>query len=178
MGKVHDFHESLEVSKKYRNAPWWEKVCRKAFPNFESMNPVCEDGWAQRGGIDRLVMLKDGTVIKIDDKVREEKWPDFCLEFWSDTKRKRPGWITKDLTCDFIAYAFVPTEECYLLPFRLLRRAWKENGREWVDLGRAKKRGFSIIKAKNRGYFTTSVGVPIPIVLDALADAMLVRWGR
>jgi hypothetical protein len=35
--------------------------------------------------------------------------PDFLLEYWSDYERRSPGWIEKDLACDFIAYAFVPS---------------------------------------------------------------------
>lgn len=48
----HDFQESLDWSKSQSEAPWWEKIYRQAFPNFQSMTCVNQDGWAQRGGID------------------------------------------------------------------------------------------------------------------------------
>lgn len=166
---VHDFAESLERSHSYANAPWWYEVYRLAFPNLQSAVNVREDGWAQRGGIDRVLTLASGKTISVDEKVREEDWPDFCLEYWSDEARKVRGWIAKDLACDFIAYAFVPSAKCYLLPFLTLRQAWRQNGQTWV-------RQYKRIEAKNPRYVTVSVAVPIHVVMQALSDAMLVKW--
>lgn len=173
---VHDFATSLEKSNKHADAPWWGTVYSQAFPNLQAAHNVRQDGWAQRAGIDRQLVLEDGTILKVDEKVREEAWPDFCLEFWSDTRRRTPGWVAKDLTCDFIAYAFIPTEECYLLPFHLLRRAWRANGRAWVARGREREGGFRIVAARNHGYVTTSVAVPRGVVLSAITEATHVRW--
>lgn len=166
---IHDFNKSLEKSQGYEDAPWWNEVYSEAFPNLAETISVRQDGWAQRGGIDRLVILEDGTVLKVDEKIRERVWGDFCLEYWSDRKRQIRGWVAKDLTCDYIAYAFVPNQTCYLLPFQMLRRAWRNNGQEWV-------RTYRKVEALNRGYTTVSVAVPIPVVLSAISDAMLVRW--
>lgn len=52
------------------------------------MVSVRDDGWAQRGGIDRVITLACGRTIKIDEKVRKEDWPDILLERWSDEQRK------------------------------------------------------------------------------------------
>jgi len=166
---VNEFRRDLKWSHEQSDQPWWEEVYRMAFPNFSQMHEVRKDGWAQRGGIDRQVLLTDGTVLKIDEKVRRTSYPDFCLEYWSDEARKVPGWIAKPLTCDFIAYAFAPTTTCYLLPYQLLRAAWWRNRGDWVDRYRE-------IRADNPGYTTVSVAVPIPVVLNALTGVMAVRW--
>lgn len=176
MSVVHDFKESLEISHGYESAPWWPIVYRKAFPSFLSMASVRDDGWAQRGGIDRIVVLKSGKTLSIDEKVRKEKWPDILLERWSDRKGRTPGWIQKSLACDYIAYAFIPTQECYLLPFQQLRSAWRKYGRDWIVKAEVEEDGFRIVPALNKGYITESVAVPIKTVMSALSDVMLTSW--
>lgn len=166
---VHDFRESLERSHAYADAPWWLAVYREAFQDLQSAVSVRNDGWAQRGGIDRVLTLACGRTLTVDEKVREQDWPDILLEYWSDEARKIRGWIAKPLACDFIAYAFVPSATCYLLPFQTLRRAWKINRKIWVANHRP-------VRAQNNGYVTVSVAVPIPILLDALSDALAIRW--
>lgn len=73
------------------------------------------------------------------------------------------------MTCDFIAYAFVPSATCYLLPYQLLRRAWNEHKREWWS-------EYGQKRADNGSYVTVSVPVPIDVVLAAITDAMVIRW--
>ena len=165
---THIFAQSLERSHAYSDAPWWEEVYREAFPSFHAMQCVRADGWAQRGGIDRQVFLDDGTVLKIDEKVREENWPDILLEVWSDRDRKIRGWVIKPLTCDYIAYAFAPSCVCYLLPFQMLRRAWRQNRKTWWH-------AYRHVEAENNGYVTESVPVPIPVLLEAISTAMTIH---
>lgn len=166
---MNDFRRDLAWSHSQSDAPWWEDVYRQAFPDFSAMHDVRADGWAQRGGIDRQVILCDGTVLKVDEKARRTSYDDFLLEYYSDSERRTPGWMAKPLTCDYIAYAFVPSRTCYLLPYQLLRRAWWRHRTEWVGRHR-------VVRAPNNGYTTVSVAVPIPVVLAALTGAMAVRW--
>lgn len=167
---VHDFHESLAKSHAQANAPWWIEVYRRAFPDLEAAVNVRNDGWAQRGGIDRVLTLASGKTLHVDEKVRDADWPDILLEYWSDEGRKIRGWVAKDLACDFIAYAFVPSQTCYLLPFQTLRAAWREHCREWVG-------AYQRVEAQNNGYVTVSVAVPTEVLLGALRDAMVIWWG-
>ena len=171
MARVHDFHESLALSHEYADAPWWREVYLQAFPSMESSVCVRDDGWAQRGGIDRVLTLSSGRTVSIDEKVRAEDWPDILLEYWSDESRKIRGWVAKDLACDFIAYAFIPSRRCYLLPALTLRRAWQENRKQWVAQ-------YKRVEAQNNGYMTVSVPVPIAVLMESLSDAMLVRWNN
>jgi hypothetical protein len=168
---VHSFARSLERSAKESDNPIWETVYRKAFPSLASVVCVREDGWAQRGGIDRLLVLASGKTLSVDEKVRERDYGDVLLEYWSNYERRVPGWIAKDLACDFIAYAVLPTKKCYLLPFQTLRQAWRNNRNEWVN-------DFREVKADNGTYTTVSVAVPVGVLFDSLRDAMTVRWAE
>lgn len=173
---VHDFRRSLAESNAQVDAPWWEPVYRRAFPGFAAMVSVRDDGWAQRGGIDRVVTLRSGKVISIDEKVRSRSYGDILLERWSSREHRTPGWVQKDLACDFIAYAFVPDHRCYLLPFLSLRMAWIRNGKRWVRLAEEERGGFSTVLAKNVGYTTESIAIPIDTLLSAIQDAQIVDW--
>lgn len=173
---LHDFQQSLELSHEYEDAPWWVQVYSKAFLGFNSMMSVRKDGWAQRGGIDRVVQLSSGKTVTIDEKVRSKDWDDIALERWSDRDKRTPGWVQKDLACDFIAYAFVPTQRCFLLPFLTLRKAWQLEGRRWCEMAAEEVGGFKVIEAKNKGYVTESIAVPTDILMASIRQAMVVSW--
>lgn len=178
---VHDFHKSLALSHQHESAPWWDAVYQSAFPGFLSAVSVRNDGWAQRGGIDRVVTLKSGKIVTIDEKVRGKNYNDILLERWSDRSAGSAGWIQKDLACDFIAYAFVPDRRCYLLPFLLLRRAWQQNGRTWIQKAANRVEGFSTVEAHNVGafgksYTTETIAVPTATLLNALQTAQVIDW--
>lgn len=168
--KIHSFADSLAFSQAQAELPMWELVYRKAFPTFASMHIVRKDGWAQRGGIDRVILLESGKHIYVDEKVREKDWPDILLEYYSDRDRKIPGWIAKDLACDYLAYAFLPSRRCYLLPFQSLRRCWQQYRHEWV------RRFTPPVEAQNNGYVTVSVGVPTGVLLAAIGESLIVSW--
>lgn len=167
MPRVHRFADSLALSESYADADWWLPIYRRAFPRLASAVSVRQDGWAQRGGIDRILTLECGRTFTVDEKVRMENWPDVLLEQWSDEARRVPGWIQKPLACDFIAYAYAPSGVCYLLPVAPLQRAWRQRGREWADR-------YGTRRAANPGY--VSVGVPVPRaeLMQAIAQAMMV----
>lgn len=171
---VHDFRRSLQESQRHADAPWWEQVYREAFPTFEGMTYVAGLGSGQRDGIDRILTLASGRTVAVDEKVRALDYDDFCLEYWSvkhktNASKDEPGWVAKDLRCDYLAYAFVPSGRCYLLPFHDLRRAWRSNHEQWVRTHRR-------VEADNGHYVTVSVAVPIVEVLQALSDATLVHF--
>ena len=166
---VHDFSERLAWSHKQEGKGWWESVYRKAFPGLQSINSVRQDGWAQRAGIDRIIVLASGKVIKVDEKVRSRDYQDILLERWSDEAKQIPGWVQKPLDCDFIAYAFVQSGLCYLLPTLLLQRAWREYGRHWVG-------SYKEVRAQNRNYVTVSVPVPTDVLLDAIRECIIVSF--
>ena len=166
---VHDFKASLARSHAYADAPWWLEVYQQAFPSMIGCHDVRKDGWHQRAGIDRVIVLASSKQILVDEKVRERDWPDVLLEVWSDLAAGQRGWVAKDLACDFIAYAFAPSRRCLLLPFHMLRSAWATNRREWVS-----RYGYK--DADNGHYTTRNVPVPEAVLMQALTGAMVIRW--
>lgn len=140
---------------------------RRAFPKLASAVPVRQDGWAQRGGIDRILTLECGRTYTVDEKVRTEDWPDILLERWSDEARHIPGWVQKPLACDFIAYAFAPSGVCYLLPVVPLQRAWRQHGKEWI-------KEYGTRRAQNVGYVSVNVPVPKDVLMRAIVEAMVI----
>lgn len=175
--RPHDFAGSLAYSHSQEDAGWWPEVYRQAFGRVASLASVREDGWAQRAGIDRVVTLATGKVVKIDEKVRRKDYDDILLERWSDLDRKTPGWVQKPLDADFIAYAFEPSCRCYLLPVLPLQRSWRVNGREWVA-AYGTRHARNEDKVAHRTWTTESVPVPIPRLLEALTEAITVRWNH
>lgn len=167
--KPANFVADLAFSHAQADQPFWGEVYREAFPDMVSMVNVRKDGWAQRGGIDRKIVTSSGRDWNIDEKVRREKWNDILLETKSDIARDAPGWIVKDLACDFIAYAFLPTQECYLLPIVPLQRAWRKHGALWLA-------EYGTKTAQNERWQTLNCPVPIPVLMRKVSEAMFIRW--
>lgn len=168
MQPPHDFITQLEYSEEASDAPFWDKVYRKAFPSLVNHMPCPGDFATQRDGIDRLILLNNGRVLRIDEKKRREVYQDILLEYVSNDTTKAPGWMEKNLVIDYLAYAFMPTRKVYLLDWLTLRRAWVVNRDQW----KAKYRN---IYAKNNGYTTKSVAVPIYVLQRAVNEATVIE---
>ena len=157
---VHDFQESLERSHRAEDLPFWEDVYREFFPGFVSMANHRRDGWWQRCGIDRSVVLDNSKTIRIDEKVRARSaktgkvYDDILLEHVSNDRTGAPGWVVKPLMADYIAYAIAPLGKCYLLPVLQLQLAWRRHGDTW-------RRKHGDRNAQNRGYRTISTPVTV-----------------
>jgi hypothetical protein len=165
MAKVHSFEERRAWSRSMSGQLWWGECYRRAFGEGFTMQTIEDDGWAQRAGIDRKLVLLCGRDFGIDEKVREKEYGDVLLEFMSDEARKKPGWVNKPLLAEYIAYAVAPTGRCHLFPTLTLQRAWRHLGEGW-------KRRYEIKRAINTSWVTLSVAVPTVVVFDAIRDAM------
>lgn len=171
----HNFTESLARSHAAEDLPIWEEVYRKAFPNFLSMVTYRQDGFWQREGIDRGVLLNNAKQLYIDEKIRGRNkktgkvYSDIALEYISSDNTNSPGWVCKPLRADYIAYLIAPLGICHLLPVIQLQNAWKKYGKTWVN-------EFFIIKAVNEGYTTLSVGVPPEILWPAIGKEFRVNF--
>lgn len=164
--RVHRFENSHALAASY-GPDWWLPIYRRAFPTLMSAVAVEHDGWAQRGGIDRLLTLACGRTYTVDEKIRTEDWPDVPLERWSDEVRKSPGWVQKPLAADFIAYAHAPAATCVLMPVPALQRAWRQHGRSWIGL-------YGLRRAQTAGWTSVSVPVPRGVLMQAIGEAMFV----
>lgn len=162
--KTNHFNEDLSYSIKASEESFWEQIYRKAFPNFVSMMGCPGDFESQRMGIDRVILLSNGLTLKIDEKKRRDDRTDILLEYLSNDKTGAPGWIEKDLAIHYLAYAFMPSKQCYLFDWPMLRAAWIHWGEtRW-------KKIYSIPPAHNTGYDTYSVAIPISELRNAMSQ--------
>ncbi len=180
--RTNDFATDLAYSHSQEDAPWWDEVYRKGFGNsMLSHHRHSQDGWHQRAGVDRTIVLRDSKTLRVDEKVRRRAWGDVLLEteskFYGPNVRKNvPGWAVKDALCDYIAYAFAETGICYLLPFHAMQSALRTNWTEWNTKADAKTNGFTFVIAKNSNYSTRSIAVPTDILLAAVTRTMTITF--
>lgn len=194
---THDFNAQLAFSHGLSDEPWWEIVYRRAFFDFKAMVDLRDNGWHQQAGRDRAVVLSTGRTLYIDEKGRREEWPDVLVEIWSvyppgppvedypKVAGAKEGWSRKPLDCDYLAYAFVPSEICHLFPFLGVRQAVVKYGQAWraeaVENHRRRQSGqrptgVQWVRAPNKTYNTISLAVPVGRLWSAVTDTLTVSW--
>jgi hypothetical protein len=186
-----DFENDNEWATSVAGEPFWLDVYRQAFPGFVDAHIPEGDGWHQRAGRDRIIVLNDSSTITVDEKGRREVWPDILVEMFSDWGKRVPGWgnPNKALNCNYIGYAFVPTQTCHLIPYRELRRIMAHGpGQEWWREASKKERenrkdGVHFVDARNPRdpnkplrYWTRSLAVPTHLLLDAIRQSLTFHW--
>jgi hypothetical protein len=172
---LNDFQADLEFGNHASEAPFWEHVYQKAFPDLLAHIQTSEDSPSQRLGIDRILHLRSGKTLLIDEKKRRGEWSDILLEYVSNDRTGAPGWMEKDnLLIDYLAYAFMPSQCVYLFPWQMLRRAWLAHRIEWIELGKKKRHGFVHVAAVNPTYQTHSVAVPRQYLLRMVSTACII----
>lgn len=184
---VHDFDDQLAYSHRQADAPYWEEVYKRAFPDMVTSLDLRHEGWHQRAGRDRAIILSSARMIYIDEKVRSRAYDDILIEVWSkypvdgrEPYRRVPaaveGWGVKPLDCDFLAYAFEPIKTCFLFPFLGVRAAWAKHASMWIGKATRREDGFRWIEAHNQRYKTISIAVPTRTLHDCVNDALTVSW--
>lgn len=136
-------------------------------------------------GVDYIATLRRGAVVYIDHKAREKgcgkywkrrkdgtREPEIAVELWSvrptDTQPGKRGWTLDEAKrTHYTLHTFDPQDsrEAYLLPFQLLRKAYRENFTRWNN---TYKHGVQ----DSGGWKSECVFVPAKAVLTALTQAM------
>ena len=111
--------------------------------------------------------IANGHTLYVDEKKRAKDYSDILLEYVSISTIGAPGWMEKDLSIDYLAYAFMPSRRVHLFPWLMLQRAWQHYKNEWI-------RKFRTIKAQNNGYETWSIAVPVDVVRTAVSLASII----
>lgn len=165
---MNDFDACYKLAEDGRNEPFWDAVYRKYFYNMTNhMVGKKEYCKSQIYGVDRVIYLENGKTITIDEKVRTEIYDDIVLEFISNDSTGTPGWMEKDLAIDYLAYAFLPNQTVYLFDWLALKRAWNHYKESW-------KKTYGVKQAKNIGYNTHFVCVPIKVLREACAASTII----
>lgn len=173
---AHDFKDCLSFSHSFEEHPVWSAVYAKAFPGMVDFVSYRRDGFWQREGIDRGIILQNTKQIFVDEKVRGRNkktgkvYSDIALEYLSDEGRNKPGWVCKPLRADYIAYLIAPLGICHLLPVVQLQSAWEKHGEKWkADCPRH-------IRAENVGYWTVSVPVSVEKLYKAIGQQLRISF--
>ena len=129
-----------------------------------------QDGWHQRAGVDRSVILANSKQILVDEKARRIKnTGDIMLEYVSNDRTNAPGWVEKSLKCDYIAYAFMPSGIAFLLPVNQLQTAWLKNKLIWLQKYRTRA-------AINNSCKTLNCPVPINELYSAIGQCLRINF--
>lgn len=130
-----------------------EKAYKEIYSKFYSpdqivtiTNTQLEMGNHQYMGIDRVIVLKDGSIIRVEEKTRWNVRPeedndyganlDICFEYGSrDSKSGKmdKGWIEKELHVDMILIYYVNVGRAFYYPFKMLQRVWFKNKESWLE---------------------------------------------
>jgi hypothetical protein len=161
---VHKFTDDLQFSEAAKAEMFWEDVYHRAFPNLVTCVSCFGNYASQRQGVDRLLMLENGHVLKVEEKCRRTEYNDILLEYLSVDTANTPGWIEKDLPIDYLAYGFILSRRCYLFPWPFLRYAWNANKENW-------RAAYKPVEAKNDGYSTWSLPIPTDVLYRAVNRA-------
>lgn len=134
-----------------------------------------------KSGIDYYATLRRGARVGIDQKARRAGcgrfWtngPELALEVWS--VRPVPelniggvvGWtLDESKQTDYTLHTFdqSDTDQCYLLPFQLLRIAFREHKADW-------EQNFQVAIQHSDGWDSECIFVPAWCVIDAIREAM------
>lgn len=177
----NDFATDLAFSHSCEDLPCWREIYHAAFPSLNAIVDCRDDGQHQRAGIDRVIVLKNGKSILIDEKARRVNYNDIALEYIANDKHGSPGWVEKHLLCDYIAYAILPLGKAYLLPVIQLQAAWQKNKDAWMNIANDtsihwKDQQYRIIRATNAHYNTISLCLPVPVLFQAIGCAFRVDF--
>lgn len=172
---VNYFKDDLAFSHSFENNPIWNEIYLKAFPTMVEKISYKQDGFWQREGIDRGIVLSNTKQIFIDEKVRGRNkktgivYNDIALEYLSSKEHNKPGWVCKPLRADYIAYLIAPLGRCYMIPVIQLQSAWEKYAIEWI-------KKYPKIYASNIGYTTISVGIPAEILFKSLGEQLRINF--
>ncbi len=166
---MNDFNADLAFSHSAEDLPIWKEIYDKAFPENNGFTNMRLNGQTQHLGIDRTVILSSGKAIYIDEKVRRKEYHDILLEYVANDKTGSLGWAEKPLFCDYIAYAIIPLNICYLLPVPQLQACWKNNKRKWLG-------EYGTCSARNKNYSTLSCPVPVNVLYPAIGNSLRIHF--
>lgn len=184
---VHRFADSLAYSHSEADAPYWLEVYQQAFPDMVDMIDLRSHGWHQKAGRDRAIVLSTGRSLYVDEKVRKKVYDDISVEVWSVYPRDghqpwrpvagaQPGWAVTPKDCDYLAYAFKPTQTCHLFPYFSIRAAWTKHGGTWIAKAQADEDGYRWVAADNRDWWTVSIAVPTQAFRAYIEDSLTITW--
>lgn len=166
---VHNFKQSLEAANADDVEEFLDRNYREFFPHMVGSLKNDRNNLGQHLGIDRLILLNNGSTIRCEEKVRANNYGDFLFEYqhrYADGKVVE-GWAQKDLLTDFFIYCVPKDCVFWAMPWALLKGVWLRNGEAW------RRRAPKI--ADNGKFKTVSYAVGLDELKRALVEQMFFR---
>lgn len=164
--KLNNFRVDLNYSHDKNDDQLLNSFYQDTFPNLKEIKTI-KDLKLQKKGVDKIITLKNGKEIKIEEKKRRKDYGDILLEEWSvfrNNKGEKKGWTgDPEKITDFIVYIIMP--KIYLIPYDLLQLAWRKNYFKWF-------KRYGRKKALNSDYETTNIAVPTNVLMEAIKEVM------
>jgi hypothetical protein len=176
----YDFQTQLAFSV-YSGGRPFDRIVADTLPGVVEV--IKTDVAVDKTGVDYIATLRGGSKINIDVKLRSEGcskyWKngaeELALEIWSVMPegccKGKAGW-TLDEAKDthYTLHVFSEKDSCsaYLLPFQLLRKAFRANARQWMER-------FRVEIQSSRTWKSQCVFVPAFMVMDSIAEASFVK---
>jgi hypothetical protein len=176
----YDFQTQLAFSVDSGGRPF-EQIISDTLPGVVTV--VKTDVAVDKTGVDYIATLRGGSRINIDVKLRSKGcskyWKngaeELALETWSVMPegccKGKAGWTldeAKDTHYTLHVFSGNDSGSAYLLPFQLLRKAFRVNAREWMNRFR--------VEIQSSGKWKSQcVFVPAFIVMDAISNASFVK---
>lgn len=170
---THNFAEKLEWSQGLFNSDVSETI-KSLIPDCVRVFPATDE--EDRSGVDFWAELDSGRLIGIDHKARAAgaslfwryRQPELALEVYSVLEIKKIGWTldtTKQTEYIFFSFDKSDSDWCFLIPFQLLRMAFKDKGREWAA-------SYGIKEQQSNGWKSSAIFVPASIVELAICEML------
>jgi hypothetical protein len=158
----------------------FEQIISETLPGIVSVEKTCVD--VDKTGVDYIATLRGGSRINIDLKLRSEGCSKFwkngveelALEVWSvmpeGNMKGKAGWTldeAKDTHYTLHAFSEKDSHNAYLLPFQLLRKAFRLNAKRWMEQ-------FRVEVQSSGSWKSQCVFVPALMVVSAISEASLI----
>jgi hypothetical protein len=178
----YDFKTQLAFSVCSDGRPF-ERIIADTLPGVVTVEKT--DVAVDKTGVDYVAKLRGGSKINIDVKLRSEGcsryWKngaeELALETWSvmpdGSNKGRAGWTldeAKDTHYTLHVFSEKDSSSAYLLPFQLLRKAFRTNAKKWMEL-------FRVEIQSSKTWKSQCVFVPAFIVMDAISEASFLKQG-
>jgi len=161
VNKTNRYEESILVEKE--GQPILRDIYQVFWPDHTWIDDVRGKD-PQLYGLDHIVHFKGNNTETVQAKIRLGNWDDILLEYISNDVTNLPGWMESPMLCNHFFVLMMAGNICYWFHFPSLRNAWNKYKSEWIKLGEQYKSGFGKRIAKNPGYNTVSVTVPLKIL--------------
>jgi hypothetical protein len=174
-----DFNERLSFSVT-SNGRTFESIIQETLPGIAMVEKTNAE--QDKTGVDYVVTLRRGSRVFVDLKLRDKGCSRFwksgeelALETWSvipeDGCAGKTGWTLDEAKAThYTMHAFHPEDstQVFLLPFQLLRKAFRQNVKTWKTLYRTERQSSGSWKSE-------CVFVPADIILSAITEASVSR---